>query len=133
MSPRERVRSVLETRFFQTAIIVVILVNALTIGLETITSVATNIGGLLHVIDKVALAIFVVELAARLYAYRLDFFKDPWNWFDTVIVAIALAPFGGGLSVLRALRILRALRLISAVPSMRKVVGALLRTLGAAG
>lgn len=40
-----------------------------------------------------------------------------------------MIPAATSLSVLRALRILRAARLISAVPSMRKVVGALLAAL----
>ncbi|MEV5560258.1 ion transporter [Nonomuraea wenchangensis] len=81
---------------------------------------------LLHAVDRIALVVFTTEIAARLYAYRMSFFKDPWNWFDTVIVAVALIPASGPTSVLRALRILRALRLVSAVPSMRRVVGALL-------
>ncbi|MEV0629609.1 ion transporter [Nonomuraea wenchangensis] len=81
---------------------------------------------LLHAVDRIALVVFAAEIAARLYAYRRSFFKDPWNWFDTVIVAVALIPASGPTSVLRALRILRALRLVSAVPSMRRVVGALL-------
>ena len=62
----------------------------------------------------------------KLYAYRTAFFRDPWNVFDFVIVAIALIPATGPFAVLRALRILRVLRLISAVGSMRRVVGALL-------
>lgn len=126
MSRQERVRSALETRFVQRAIILVILVNAVTIGCETSSYLMERLGGTLHTIDRIALAVFVAEIAARLYAYRRDFFKDPWNWFDTVIVVIALVPATGPLSVMRALRILRALRLVSAVPSMRKVVGALL-------
>lgn len=56
-------------------------------------------------------------------------FRDPWNIFDAVIIGIALAPAGGEFGVLRALRILRALRLISVVPSMRRVVAALLSAL----
>ncbi|MDH2425310.1 ion transporter [Sphaerisporangium sp. TRM90804] len=119
-------RSFLETRAFQRFIVAVIVFNAVTIGFETSSYLMERIGGPLHVLDRIVLGVFVVELAARLYAYRAAFFRDPWNWFDTVIVAVALVPASGPASVLRALRILRALRLISAVPSMRKVVNALL-------
>ncbi|GLW11744.1 hypothetical protein Misp01_68720 [Microtetraspora sp. NBRC 13810] len=125
MPGRERVRSFLETPLVQRAVVAVIIVNAITIGCETSSYLTDRIGGFLHVVDRVALAVFTAELAARLYAYRGGFFRDPWNWFDTTIVAIALIPASGPASVLRALRILRALRLVAAVPSMRKVVGAL--------
>ncbi|MFI7132319.1 ion transporter [Nonomuraea sp. NPDC050153] len=129
MSGPERVRAVLESKFVQRAVIAVIVVNAITIGCETSAYLMERAGGLLHAVDRIALAIFTVEIAARLYAYRKSFFADPWNWFDAAIVAVALVPASGPTSVLRSLRILRALRLVSAVPSMRRVVGALLTAL----
>uniref|UniRef100_UPI0028C39FC7 ion transporter n=1 Tax=Accumulibacter sp. TaxID=2053492 RepID=UPI0028C39FC7 len=72
------------------------------------------------------LAVFVVEIALRLYVHRRGFWRDPWSVFDFIVVAIALLPATGQLAVLRALRVLRVLRLLTAVPSMRRVVGALL-------
>ncbi|NBE97957.1 ion transporter [Nonomuraea sp. KC401] len=126
MTGQQRVRAVLEHRLVQRTIIAIIVINSVTIGMETSSYLMGRVGGLLHAIDRIALAVFATEIAARLYAYRRAFFADPWNWFDTVIVAIALVPASGPASVLRALRILRALRLVSAVPSMRRVVGTLL-------
>ncbi|MEV4223221.1 ion transporter [Nonomuraea sp. NPDC049725] len=126
---RERTRAVLAHRRFQRFIVAVILINAATLGLETVPSVVAGYGDLLTAVDHVALYIFVAELAAKVYVERADFPRDPWNIFDTVIVAIALAPATGGLSVLRSLRILRALRLLSVVPSLRRVVSALLRAM----
>jgi voltage-gated sodium channel len=124
--PRDRVRALVEHKRFQHFIIWVIVVNAVTLGLETSKSVMAGFGGLLHAIDHVILGIFVVELALRLYAHGWRFFRDPWNVFDFLIVAISVIPTSGPFSVLRALRILRALRLISAVPAMRRVVTGLL-------
>ena len=112
--------------FFNTFILSVIIVNAITLGLETLPGAMEFGGGLLGYIDRIAISIFTAELALKLYAYRQNFFKDGWNIFDFVIVASAYVPAGAGLSVLRALRILRALRLISMVPSMRRVVQGLL-------
>ncbi|MEV4646728.1 ion transporter [Saccharopolyspora sp. NPDC049357] len=129
MSTRERLRTLVDAPLFQQVIIGVILVNAVTLGCETSPALVAEHGELLHAVDRIALAIFTVELAARLYAYGPGFFRDPWNCFDTVIVGIALLPTSGSFGVLRALRILRALRLISAIPSMRRVVGALLGAL----
>jgi voltage-gated sodium channel len=104
-------------------------VNAVILGFETSETVMTKAGTVLHVLDQIAVAIFVVELLMKLAVYRLAFFKRAWNVFDFTIVAITLLPAGQGISVLRALRILRAFRLISTVPSMRKVVEALMRAI----
>ncbi len=129
--PREsgRLRAFIEAKATQRAIIAVIIVNAAVIGLETSPSVMAQVGGLLYLLDSLALAVFVIEIAIKLIVYRAGFFRDPWNLFDFVIVAVSLVPTGAGLSVLRALRILRALRLISLVPSMRVVVQALLQAI----
>ncbi|RJL31628.1 ion transporter [Bailinhaonella thermotolerans] len=123
---RERVRAAVESRRAQRVITVVILVNAATLGIETSPAMLREYGGALHAVDHAALYVFVAELAAKVYAYRLRFFRDPWNVFDFLIVGMSLLPTTGGLSVLRALRIMRALRLISVVPSLRRVVSALL-------
>lgn len=126
MSRRERLRSIIEARPFQRTIIAIIALNAITHGTATFDGLPEQVLGFLHAVDRIALAIFVVEIAARMYAYGWAFFRDPWSVFDTLIVGIALVPATGPTSVLRTLRILRALRLISAVPSMRRVVAALL-------
>lgn len=126
---RERVCTIVDASLFQNVITGVILLNAVTLGLETSAGMVAEHGPLLHAVDRVVLDVFVAELVARVYAHRGAFFGDPWNWFDVVIVAIALLPTTGAFSVLRALRILRVLRLISMVPSMRRVVSALLRAL----
>lgn len=117
------------TRF----LIAVILLNAVILGLETFPPLMERAGGLLVAIDRACLAIFVAELAARLYAQGLRFFRSGWNIFDFVIVGISLVPANEGLSVLRALRILRVLRVVSAVPSLRRVVNGLGRALPGMG
>ncbi len=127
--PRERVRVLIEDVRFDRAITALIVANAITLGLETSPAVVARFGGLLHVIDRTALGVFVVELLSRFFVYRTRFFHDPWRVFDFVIVGIALMPASGGFGVLRALRVLRVLRLVSLVPSMRGVVSALLTAL----
>jgi len=130
---RDRLRAIVETDRFQYIIVAVIAVNAIGLGLETIPSINTRIGPLLGIIDDVALMIFVLEISTKLLAYRLSYFRDPWNVFDFTIVAIAVLPMGGGLSVMRALRILRAVRIISVVPAMRRVVEGLLHAIPSLG
>lgn len=107
-------------------IILLIVLNAITLGLETSQVIMAEYGGLLHVLDTIFLWIFVAELATRMAVKRGAFFRDPWNIFDFIVVGIALLPATGSLSVLRALRVLRLLRLVTAIPSLKRVVGGLI-------
>jgi voltage-gated sodium channel len=126
MLSRERLGTWIESAPVQRFIIAVIIINAVTLGLETSPGLMAGWGWLLHTLDRVALAIFVVEIGLKLYAFRLGFFRAAWNVFDFLVVAIALVPASGPLAVLRALRVLRVLRLVSTVPRLRFVVEALL-------
>jgi voltage-gated sodium channel len=110
-----------------------IVVNAVTLGLETSPTAMAAAGPLLVTLDTVILSVFVVEIAARIVVRRLAFFRDPWSLFDFFVVAVALVPATGNLSVLRALRILRVLRLITVVPSLRRVVCGLIAALPGMG
>ena len=122
---RERIGAFVEAPRIQRFITALIVLNAISLGLETSPEVRARIGDILVVIDWVVLTIFVVEIVMKLFAKRLDFFKSGWNVFDFIVVSIALVPAAGPLYILRALRILRVLRLISMVPQMRRVVQAL--------
>ena len=130
---RERLRVFIESGIFRNTIVAIIILNAITLGLETDRRAMQSFGGVLLFIDRAALWIFTVELLLKFSVYRLRFFRDFWNVFDFVIVSIAWIPAAGPFSVLRALRILRVLRLISVVPQMRKVIGALLHSLPGMG
>jgi voltage-gated sodium channel len=125
-SARAKLARFVESNAAQKTIIALIVLNAITLGLETSETIMQEIGPLLVALDRVFLTIFVVEIALRIAAHGLKFFRDPWSVFDFAVVAIALLPATGQLSVLRALRILRVLRLLTVVPQMRRVVGALL-------
>jgi voltage-gated sodium channel len=129
----DRLRALLSHPFTEKAVISLIIINAITLGLETSKPVMEQFGTVLHLVDQIILWIFVAELAARIAVHRLAFFKDPWSLFDFFVVAIALIPATGSLSVLRALRVLRILRLITVVPSLRKVVAGLVGALPGIG
>lgn len=110
-----------------------IVINAVTLGLETSRAMMAKYGPILDAIDQIVLAVFVVELASRLLVQRAAFFKDGWNVFDFIVVGVALAPATEAFSILRALRILRLLRLITAVPTLRRVVTGLITSLPGMG
>ena len=129
MWTRERIGAWIESVPVQRFIITLIVINAITLGLETSDAVMAAYGGWLRFFDHLVLAAFVVELATKLFAFRSAFFRQAWNVFDLLVVGIALIPASGPLAVLRALRVLRVLRLVSTVPRLRFVVEALLNAI----
>ncbi|SDG07793.1 voltage-gated sodium channel [Thalassobaculum litoreum DSM 18839] len=130
---REWVRAVVESGRAQAVITALIVLNAVTLGLETSATAMAVAGPLLVLADTIILGVFVAEIALKLFARGPRFFRDPWNLFDVVVVGVALVPASQGFSVLRAFRILRVLRLVSVVPSLRRVVGALLHAIPGMG
>lgn len=127
---RAKALALVEAQSFQRFIVIIILANAVTLGLESFPAIYAAYGSILKAIDRGFLAVFVVELALKLYAYRAHFFRAPWNWFDAIIVAASLVPNAGAWSVLRVLRLFR---LFSAIGALRNVVEALLRALPGMG
>ena len=128
-SMRQRLKAFIENLLVQRILLALILINAVILGLETSKDVMASIGPFLMALDKAILAVFVVELGIRLAVHRFAFFKDGWNVFDFIVVGIALVPASGPFAVLRALRVLRVLRVLTFVPSMKKIVGALVKSL----
>ncbi|WP_270725015.1 ion transporter [Shimia sp. Alg240-R146] len=133
MDLRNKIGAFIDRPAFSNFILGVILFNAVILGMETSKPIMAAIGPVLLVLDDICLAIFVVEILAKFYVHRGQFFKNGWNLFDLVIVSVALVPSGGGLSVLRALRILRLLRVVSVAPSLRRVIEGLLNALPGMG
>ncbi|KIL48814.1 cation transporter [Jeotgalibacillus alimentarius] len=125
-----------EHSLFNRVIIGLILLNALLIGLETYPILYDQYGDLFVAADRILLWIFTVEIVIRLIASTSvkSFFKEPWNVFDFVIVLSGHLITGGHyVTVLRILRVLRVLRTISVIPSLRKMVNALLMTIPSMG
>lgn len=133
ISPRARLAVIVEGERFRNSIMALIIFNAIALGLESSRSIMQEWGDALHMVDRVVLWIFTIELALRIAAHGPRFFRDGWNLFDFFIVLIAYAPATESMSVLRAMRVLRVFRLVSAIPSMRIVVEALLRSLPGLG
>lgn len=133
MNIRLRLKQIIEARSTQIIIIALIVLNAIVLALETSETLIIAYGTILKLIDQVLLSIFVIELFLKIFTQGRQFYKDPWNIFDTTVIGIALLPATGSLSILRSLRILRILRLISAVPSLKRVVNALLKALPGMG
>lgn len=121
---------------FFNGIIVLIVINAILVGLETYPAIYESYQSWFVLADNAFLWIFTVEIILRLIAAKpiTSFFKDGWNLFDFVIVLSGHIFVGAHfVTVLRILRILRILRTISTIPSLRKLVNALLMTIPSLG
>lgn len=132
-SHRARLARFVEHDRVQRVIFALIVINAITLGLETWPAAMQAAGPALLALDRAILAAFVAELAVKLYAHGLRFWRSPWNVFDFVVIGVSLLPASGPLSVLRAFRVLRLLRLVSAVPRMRFVVESVIAALPGLG
>ena len=130
---RISIKNIVEHRYFENVILVLIVINAIVLGMETSQYAMENAGQVLLALDNTILGIFVVELILRLVADFRGFWRNPWRIFDLFVVSVALIPSGGAFSILRAFRILRVLRLISTIKAMRRVVTGLLSALPGMG
>ena len=128
----ETCRRIADSQRFQAFIFGVIVLNAIVLGLGTY-DLSSGFESTLTVLDEVFLGIFVVELVIRITAYGRrpqDFFKEGWNVFDFVVIALAFAPgLRENVTLLRLARLLRVVRLVSVMPDLRILVRAMARSL----
>ena len=122
---------------FQRAVLVLIVANAVLMGIETSAPLMQRHGPLLLALNAVIQAVFVLEIAVRLAAHGrrpLEFFRDGWNTFDFAVVALSLLPVTGAFTnVARLARVLRAARLVSSLPDLRLIIGTMLRSIPSMG
>jgi len=123
---REKVYNLVESKFFKNFILSLIILNGLTMGIETYPAIHASIKNELHILDRLIILIFVIEIVLRIYAHRASFFKDGWSLFDFFIVLISIFPSNTVFEIFRVLRVFRLLRVIAIVPQMRKIVTALM-------
>jgi len=130
-------RRVADSLAFQGFIIFVIVLNAALMGIQTSPRAMAGRESLFSAINTVVQVIFVIELTIRLTAFWPKvgaFFRDGWNTFDFVIVAVSLMPTSGPFAaVARLARLLRATRIASRVPELKLIVGTLLRSFTSMG
>jgi len=125
-------RRITESRPFEPIIIGVILLSGIVVGIETSPALLAAWAGPLHLLDKLILAVFVVEAVLKLGARwprPWQYFRDGWNLFDFTVVVLSLVPAAGQFALAaRLLRVLRVLRLLSAVPQLRLIVTTLVKS-----
>ena len=130
-------KSIVNSKIFQRLILVTILLAGVVVGVQTYKAFAREHAIVLNTLDSFILGIFVIEAVIKILAEGnrpQNYFRNPWNIFDFIIVvACLLGPVinlgADFLPVLRLARILRVLRLVSAIPKLQLLVSCLLRSL----
>ncbi|MEM5552336.1 ion transporter [Pseudoalteromonas neustonica] len=120
-----------KSKIFQSFVIVVIIISALTVGAHTY-SLHPTVEFFLHWMDIGITVFFLIELIIRYIASKgiKDFFSKGWNIFDLIVVVGSLYPAAGSsVFIARLLRIFRVLRLVSMVPELRLLVNSLLKAI----
>ncbi|MEC1158657.1 MULTISPECIES: ion transporter [Cytobacillus] len=129
-----KLKSFVEHSWFSKSIMILIVLNAILVGIETYPSVYEPHHQVFTLIDYLLLAIFTIEIILKLVAYRGTYFRNGWNLLDFSIVALSLIFISTHfVSVLRIIRVLRVLRTLSAFPSLRRLVNALFLSVPAMG
>tara|TARA_R110000823_G_scaffold7183_1_gene26432 strand:+ start:111 stop:992 length:882 start_codon:yes stop_codon:yes gene_type:complete len=124
----------IERPWFRHLIIILIVINALVLGVLTYhQSLPNSLVVVLEVFDRAVTWVFAVEILLKLFVYRVQFFRSGWNWFDFVVIGVSMLPGGAGFSVLRAMRVLRVLRLLHIIPMMKRITEALMKALPGMG
>ena len=122
---------------FHRTVLVLIVLNALVMGLETWPALASRWAVAFDVANVIVQAMFVAELAVRIAAYGprpLSFFRSGWNVFDFVVIALSLLPVAGPLAtVARLARVLRVARMATGMPELRLIIGTMLRSIPSMG
>lgn len=121
----------ISNKWFERTVVLVIILNAITLGLETYPGIMSEYEGFLRYADRGFIFFFVTELLIRITIKQKSFFKEGWNIFDFSIVTVSILPLLGmtGLGNISAFRALRLLRLLSVVPSFRRILRGIGRAL----
>jgi voltage-gated sodium channel len=131
-------RFIVEKKTFKGFILFLILFSAILIGMETYSGFADRYRDILHLLDQFIVYCFVIEIGLKILTEGNNpwrYFKDPWNLFDFIIVAVCLIPLSDThyFAVFRVLRVLRILRMVTFLPRLRLIVGALLKSIPSMG
>ncbi|XP_050314713.1 sodium channel protein para isoform X9 [Anthonomus grandis grandis] len=137
---RYKTFQLIENKYFETAVITMILLSSLALALEDVHLQQRPIlQDILYYMDRIFTVIFFFEMLIKWLALGFQkYFTNAWCWLDFVIVMVSLINFiaslcgAGGIQAfktMRTLRALRPLRAMSRMQGMRVVVNALVQAI----
>ncbi|XP_058166603.1 sodium channel protein para isoform X27 [Anopheles ziemanni] len=130
----------IENKYFETAVITMILLSSLALALEDVHLPQRPIlQDVLYYMDRIFTVIFFIEMLIKWLALGFKvYFTNAWCWLDFIIVMLSLinlaATWVGAADIpafrsMRTLRALRPLRAVSRWEGMRVVVNALVQAI----
>lgn len=127
-----KLKIIVDSKLFNYLVLFVIILSAVLVGFALNMSTEDPLYPILNFVELIILVFFCIELLIRIFAEEkpINFFKDPWNVFDFVIVLICFIPLKDkAIYVLRLVRVLRTLRLFRAFPNLKPVVKGLVNSI----
>uniref|UniRef100_A0A8C4LLD1 Voltage-dependent T-type calcium channel subunit alpha n=1 Tax=Equus asinus asinus TaxID=83772 RepID=A0A8C4LLD1_EQUAS len=130
---RAKLRGIVDSKYFSRGIMMAILVNTVSMGIEHHEQ-PEELTNILEICNVVFTSMFALEMLLKLAAFGLfDYLRNPYNIFDSIIVIISIweivGQADGGLSVLRTFRLLRVLKLVRFMPALRRQLVVLMKTM----
>ncbi|XP_070712582.1 voltage-dependent T-type calcium channel subunit alpha-1H-like [Pempheris klunzingeri] len=130
---RTKLDLIVGSRYFNRGIMIAILINTLSMGIEYHEQ-PQELTDILEISNMVFTSLFSLEMLLKVLALGLfGYIKNPYNGFDSVIVIISVweivGEAEGGLSVLRTFRLLRVLKLVRFLPALRRQLVVLMKTM----
>nr|KAF6493944.1 hypothetical protein HJG63_001991 [Rousettus aegyptiacus] len=130
---RAKLRGIVDSKYFNRGIMMAILVNTVSMGIEHHEQ-PEELTNVLEICNVVFTSMFALEMLLKLAAFGLfDYLRNPYNIFDSIIVIISIweivGQADGGLSVLRTFRLLRVLKLVRFMPALRRQLVVLMKTM----
>lgn len=125
---RKHIRNVLTSNEFEWFIGGLIVLNAITIGMEQTWRVEGHKVKWMEVIENLFLVVFTAELSARIFAFGVRALKNSWVFFDFVLVVVSvfvgwiLNPVFGNLDSLGFFLVLRTVRLLRLGRTLRLLI-----------
>ena len=119
---KRKIKKLVEGSSFDLLILSLIVIDAMVLGLMASDIKNISFDKILFVLDRLCMAIFVIEMFMKIYANGADFFKKGWNVFDFVVVFISSLPFANYFIILRTFRIFRALKYINRCTRLKNII-----------
>lgn len=126
---RQKVKNFVESKSFDLLIMSLIFLDAVVFGMMTSDYFNEYFGNILFVLDRLCMAIFIVEMVLKIYVYGHKFFESKWNTFDFTVIAVSSFSFASYFIVLRTFRLFRLLKYINRFSKLKRILsifGALL-------
>ncbi|XP_016313568.1 voltage-dependent T-type calcium channel subunit alpha-1I-like, partial [Sinocyclocheilus anshuiensis] len=133
MEMRVKLQGIVESKYFNRGIMVAILINTISMGIEHHQQ-PEELTNVLEICNIVFTSMFALEMILKLTAFGFfNYLRNPYNIFDGIIVIISVCEIvgqsDGGLSVLRTFRLLRVLKLVRFMPALRRQLVVLMKTM----